>query len=63
MYGTRIVFMSPKGIKIYMYIAGAMALPAWLYLFWYDWRIGLCVFFILWSNNALISRPHKEGRI
>lgn len=36
-----------------------ISLPAWVWLFWYDWKIALAVFFIVWGNN-LIDKANRD---
>lgn len=38
-------------MKTYKVIIGVLSLIAWLFLFIINWKIGLCILFILWQEN------------
>ena len=37
--------------RIHLFIALAVSLPAWIYVFVYDWKVALAFFGIIWGSN------------
>ena len=45
-------------ILIFNQVVMVISIFAWIGLMYLDWRIGLCIFLIMWGNN--ISRSAKS---
>lgn len=47
-----------KKETVFLILAGVIGLPTWVYLFVTDWKMGLIIFLLMFSNN--LSMKSKE---